>query len=319
MTNSSDHSGVLVLGHTGFLGKTVYRKLESLGIECFGASLSTGFDLRTPKVLDRLLERNQIKVVINCAAVVGGIDFGRQYPIKLFRDNLQMTLAILDSIARYKLKLINPISNCVYPRDLQVFEEEAIWDGPLDESVLVYGSIRKVGWIGAWAYAKELQLNSVNLVFPNMYGPGDHLDPVRAHALGAIIGRVYRAHLNNDPTVTIWGSGNPVREWMYVEDAANAIVLSMDRNLPVDLLNLGVGKGISIRDLTYKIVNLIGFKGEILFDLSKPDGAPYKTMGAKKGPKLLSWAPQTELDEGISKTIAWYRGEWNDHFEWLYF
>jgi GDP-L-fucose synthase len=307
LTKSSDLGSVLVLGHTGFLGNVVYKKLQSLGIDCHGASLSTGIDIRIPNVLDSLLERKRIKVVINCAATVGGIDFGRQHPIKLFRDNLQMTLSVLDSVSKHDVKLINPISNCVYPKKLQVFEEEYIWDGPLDESVLVYGSVRKVGWIGAWAYAKELQLNSVNLVFPNMYGPGDHLDPVRAHALGAIIGRILRAQLAEDPSVTIWGSGEPVREWMYVEDAANAIVSAIDTALPLDFLNLGEGKGISIRDLTFKIAKLIGFKGEIIFDLSKPDGAPHKTMSAKKGPRLLDWVAQTELDDGIRKTIDWYR------------
>ena len=307
--NSPSDVSVLVLGHTGFLGKALYQRLKSMDIKCSGASLTNGFDIRQSGALDQLIESNNCNVVINCAARVGGIEFGRRNPVSIFRDNLQMTLSILESASKYGVKLINPISNCAYPKDLQVFKEEHFWNGSLDESVLVYGSLRKLGWVGAWAYANELHLNSINLVYPNMYGPGDHLDPVRAHALGALVYRILQAKFEDKPHFTVWGSGNPVREWMYVEDAIDALILAIDADLSVDIVNIGTGKGISIRELSQEIARQVDYLGEIHFDLEKPDGAPYKTMDGTRGQRLLKWEAKTNLENGISKTIAWYANE----------
>ena len=306
LLNSTSDVSVLVLGHTGFLGKSLYKRLNDAGVRCVGASLSNGFDIRNQGALDELIQSQKCNVMINCAATVGGIEFGRRNPVSLFRDNLLMTLSILESASKYKVKLINPISNCAYPRDLKIFTENEFWNGPLDDSVLVYGSLRKIGWIGAWAYASELQLNSINLVFPNMYGPGDHMDPVRAHALGALTYRILMAKAERKPEISVWGSGTPVREWMYVDDAVDALVLAIDAELPVDIINIGTGKGISIRDLAYEIARQVGYEGDIEFDLSKPDGAPYKTMDGSQGQKLLNWQAKTDLEAGISKTILWY-------------
>lgn len=307
--NSPGDDSVLVLGHTGFLGNALYKRLKGLGINCSGASLTNGFDIRQSGALDQLIETNNCNVVINCAAKVGGIEYGRRNPAVIFRDNLQMTLSILESASKYRVKLINPISNCAYPKDLQVFKEENFWDGSLDESVLVYGSLRKIGWVGAWAYAKEFHLNSINLVFPNMYGPGDHLDPVRAHALGALVYRILQAKFEEKPHFTVWGSGKPVREWMYVEDAVDALILAIDTELSVDIINIGTGKGISIRELSQEIARQIDYSGEIRFDIDKPDGAPYKTMDGARGQRLLGWEAKTDLESGISETIAWYANE----------
>lgn len=300
---------MLVLGHTGFLGKALYKRLKDKRIKCSGASLSNGFDIRNPNALDELIQSQECNVVINCAATVGGIEFGRLNPVALFRDNLQMMLSILESAAKYKVKLINPISNCAYPRDLKVFSEDEFWNGPLDESVLVYGSLRKIGWVGAWAYSSQLQLESTNLVFPNMFGPGDHLDPVRAHALGALVYRILMAKKEQDSEILVWGSGNPVREWMYVDDAVDALVSAIGHILPVEIVNVGTGNGISIRDLAKEIALQVGYKGNIEFDLSKPDGAPYKTMDGTQGQKLLNWQAKTDLKTGIGKTILWYANE----------
>ena len=300
---------MLVLGHTGFLGGALYKRLKDKGINCVGASLSNGFDIRKPGALDELIQLQECNVIINCAATVGGIEFGRRNPVALFRDNLEMTLSILESASKYRVKLVNPISNCAYPKDLKVFKEDEFWSGPMDESVLVYGSLRKISWVGAWAYASERQLSSTNLVFPNMYGPGDHLDPVRAHALGALVYRILLAKIEHKSEISVWGSGNPVREWMYIDDAVDALVLAIDTDLPVEIVNIGTGKGISIRELAYEIAQQVGYEGNIQFDLSKSDGAPYKTMDGTQGQKLLKWRAKTDLETGISKTIIWYRNQ----------
>jgi len=297
---------VLVLGHTGFLGKRVFETLKENEITVIGASKSSGVDLRVPKVLDQILLDSQCNLIINCAAVVGGIGFGISHQVELFRENLLMTISILDSSARHGIKVINPIPNCVYPRDLSVFSEEELWNGVLDESVFVYGSIRKLGMVGSWAYSKQLGLKSTNLIFPNLYGPGDHLDPVRAHALGGIVFRLITAKRNNEEEFIVWGSGSPVREWMYVDDACRAILLAMGIETDVNPINVGTGVGISIKDLTHAIANHIDYQGQITFDTSKIDGAPYKTMDGSRGSELLKWSPEVDFETGIAQTVAWY-------------
>ncbi len=297
---------VLVLGHTGFLGKRVFETLKENGITVIGASKSSGVDLRVPQVLDEILLESRCNLIINCAAVVGGIGFGISHQVELFRENLLMTISILDSSARHGIKVINPIPNCVYPRDLSVFSEEELWNGVLDESVFVYGSIRKLGMVGSWAYSKQLGLKSTNLIFPNLYGPGDHLDPVRAHALGGIVFRLINAKRNNEEEFIVWGSGIPVREWMYVDDACRAIILAMGIETDVNPINVGTGIGISIKDLTYAIAKYIDYQGQITFDTSKMDGAPYKTMDGSRGSKLLKWSPEVDFETGIAQTVAWY-------------
>lgn len=307
LSSSFNSTSVLVLGHTGFLGSHVLRKLQDRKVHSNGVSRSSGFDLRDSNSLDDLLESGEFKVLINCAAVVGGIEFGRQNPVSIFRDNVKITLNVLEAASRHGLKVISPISNCAYPRELRVFREDEFWDGPLDESVLVYGAVRKLGWVGSWAYSQESRIDSVNLVFPNLYGPGDHLDPVRAHALGALVNRILRAKFENKPTIKIWGTGSPIREWMYVEDAAEAIISAITKPLPVEILNIGTGQGISIRNLAHLIAKKVGYKGVIDFDSSKMDGAPQKIMDGSRGNSLLDWTPKMNLELGIERTIDWYR------------
>ncbi len=297
----------LVLGHTGFLGKKVFESLIGKGIKTVGASRATGVDIRIPNALDKIATENKSNLIINCAAIVGGIEFSRSHQVELFRDNLLMTISILDTAARFGMKLINPIPNCVYPRKLTVFSEEKLWDGPLDESVLVYGSVRKLGWIGLWAYSQQFELNSTNLIFPNLYGPGDHLDPVRAHALGGLVYRLIKAEVAGDSEFEVWGSGNPVREWMYADDACQAILLAAEIKTDANPINVGTGVGISIKDLTFEIAKQVGYRGKIVFDTSKPDGAPYKTMDGSRGVKLLNWEPKIDFEVGLGRTVQWYR------------
>jgi GDP-L-fucose synthase len=246
-------------------------------------------------------------VIINCAAHVGGIEYGRKNPIALYRDNLLMNLNILSAASESNSKLINPISNCAYPRDLDIFSEDRFWDGELDESVLVYGGIRKLGWIGARAYSQELGLNSANLIFPNLFGPNDHLDPVRAHALGALVFRFLEAKKLGTPNVVVWGSGSPIREWLYVEDAVDAMLLAVENDINCAPLNIGSGIGISIRELAEKIASAIGYEGSIVYDKSKQDGAPKKIMDARKAVAELGWKPKTSFESGLSETIKSYQ------------
>jgi GDP-L-fucose synthase len=305
-------TNVVVLGHTGFLGNALHLRLLSLGFNSIGLSKSTGFDLRIPGCIDKTLAELKPSAIINCAALVGGIEFGRTRPAEIYSENLKMTLSILESASKYGVKLVNPISNCAYPNRLQIFSEDEFWDGPLDESVLEYGGVRKFAWIGARAYEKQFGLDSINLVFPNMYGPGDHLDPVRAHALGALVFKFCIAKSEKSPSVTVWGSGAAVREWMYIDDAVDALILAISaESVGSDLINIGTGLGISIKELASEIGRQVGYEGDILFDLSMPDGAPYKTMNGTRGYQVLNWKPKTNLPVGIKHTIRWYQSQMN--------
>ena len=171
---------------------------------------------------------------------------------------------------------------------------------------MVYGFVRKAFWIGSWAYNYQYELDIVNIILSNMYGPGDHFEEERSHALGALIMKFVKAKEQNLPFVTVWGTGNPVREWLYVEDGAKAMVKSLKIEKHIDPINIGVASGISIIDLAKLIKNEIGYDGEIKLDTTKPDGADYKTVDGSNGEKIFEWKPQIELKQGIQKTINWY-------------
>ena len=298
---------ILVLGANGFLGKRVCHKLKEKQILYHGTSLSKGVDLREKEQTFNLFETIKPKYVINCASYVGGIQFGYKHPAELFYNNTLMTANILEACRVNNIKrLINPISNCAYPGNLSIFNESEFWNGPLHESVMVYGQVRKNSWVGSWAYAKQYGLDTINLILSNMYGPEDHFDEERSHALGALIKKIIHAKNTNLPNVVIWGTGNPVREWLHVDDGAEAMLRAIDIQPYIDPINIGVLKGISIKELALLIKNIANYNGELIFDTSKQDGAPYKTVDGKLGNELLNWAPNTNLKDGISETIQWF-------------
>jgi GDP-L-fucose synthase len=298
---------ILVTGATGFLGKRVCRKLDKLGLEYHMTSLSLGCDFREYVQVKELFASVKPSKILNCMAYVGGIQWGYKHFGEIFKNNLQMTINLLEACNEFKVqRLVNPISNCAYPGDATLFKEEEFWDGPLHESVLVYGFVRKASWVGSWAYKHQYDLDVVNIILSNMYGPEDHFEAERSHALGALIMKFYEAKLNNSPHVDVWGSGKPVREWLYVDDGAEAMIRSLDIAPYSDPINIGVGKGISIIDMANIIKDTIGFEGEIKLDPSKPDGAPYKTVDGSIGKKILGWVPEKKFIDGIKESVDWY-------------
>lgn len=298
---------ILVTGATGFLGNRVCELLAARKLPYQKTSLSLGTDLRDYPQTEGLFSKIRPTYVLNCAAFVGGIQFGYQYPADIFVNNMQMAINLLKACHQFQVKrLVNPIANCAYPAKATLFKEEEFWDGPLHESVLVYGFTRKASWIGAWAFAKQHNLDVLNLILSNMYGPADHFDEVRSHALGALVKKMVDAKRQDKPFVNVWGSGKPVREWLYIDDGAEAMLRGIDSPLCIDPVNIGVASGISIYDLVQLIKQEVGYQGEIHWDTTKPDGAPYKTVEGSKGRKLLGWAPKVELHEGIAKTVQWY-------------
>ena len=299
---------IFVSGGTGFLGMRICKKLRERKINYCQTSLSQGVDFRNKKELTDYMRKEKPDIIINCAAFVGGIQFGYKYPVEIFRNNLLMSINLLECSKEFNVKrIINPISNCTYPAKATLFREEEWWDGSMHESVMVYGFVRKGFWIGSWAYNKQFGLDCINLILSNMYGPGDHFEEERSHALGALIMKFVKAKQKNEPEVIVWGSGTPVREWLYVDDGAEALVRSIDIPPYIKPINIGIGKGISIVDLANIIKEETNYKGNIVFDKSKPDGAPYKTVDGAKGKKILEWEPQMDFRIGIRETIKWYR------------
>jgi len=303
---------ILVTGATGFLGKRVCKKLKEQGFEFKQTSLSLGIDLRERSETLELFERVKPKTVINCASFVGGIQFGYKRPVELFNNNMRMVVNLLEASHQVGVeRFINPVSNCVYPANATLFKEEEIWDGPMHESVLVYGFVRKAFLIGAFAYGKQFQNKIYNIVLSNMYGPGDHFEEERSHALGALIMKFVKAKQNNEPFVTIWGTGNPVREWLHVDEGAEALVKALDMPYHEGPVNVGVASGVSIIEMAELIKKQVGYEGELKLDPSKPDGAAYKTVEGSLGEKLLNWKPTKNFKTGIKETIEWYLNNQN--------
>lgn len=298
---------ILVTGATGFLGKRICRHLDFLGKAYVKTSLSLGTDLRDEKQTFALFERVRPEYVLHCASYVGGIQFGLKHTGEMYRNGLLMQVNLLEACKKYAVKrMVNPISNCAYPGEATLFKEEEFWNGPLHDSVLIYGMVRKMSYIGAVAYQRQYGVDTVNLILSNMYGPEDHFEAERSHALGALIMKFVDAKENNKPSVCIWGSGKPVREWLHVDDGAVAMIKAMEIEPYVDPINIGVAKGISIQEMAELIKRIVGYEGILEYDPTKLDGAPYKTVDGTLGEKLLGWKPSIDFEKGVEETIAWY-------------
>ena len=303
-----DDKKIFVPGGNGFLGKRVVKKLEERNIDYVSLSLRDGYDFRNFEQTKELFEKEVFDAVINCAAFVGGIQFGYEKHGEIFYNNILMSTNLMEVARLTDVKrFVNPISNCSYPAHLtKDFKEEEWWEGPLHESVLIYGFVRKASWVQSWAYYKQYGFETINLILPNMYGPGDHFDEKRSHALGALIMKFAEAKRTNQPEVIVWGTGKPIREWLYVDDGAEILIKSLEIEPTIEPINVGIGKGISILELAELIKKVVGYEGKIVLDRSKPDGAPYKTMDNTKLKKIFKWEPPTSLREGIEKTVEWY-------------
>ncbi len=297
---------VLVLGDSGFVGNAVTAELRQRNIPHVGASRNTGFDLRKAGELSALIRTSGATAIINCAAHVGGIEYGLRNPEAIFSDNSRMTLNVLEECSIANVRLINPISNCAYPGDATIFRQNEFWDGAVHDSVYSYAQTRRFLVAGSSVYQQSCGLDVINIIFPNIYGPGDHLDPVRAHALGGIISRMIQVMKNGEKEFTVWGTGKPIREWMYISDAANALVNAVFSNSSHEALNLGIGKGISIANLVDTVAKYLDFHGHISFDESKPDGALKKIMEVDSGPVHLNWSPQVSFEDGVKLTTKWF-------------
>lgn len=299
---------ILVVGSGGFLGSHVTEKLQNnenydvLKIVGKGQVDITNFDN-----LKLYLDSNNPEIVINCAAFVGGISYGFKYPAQMLLLNASMAINLYKACYENGVKkLINPISNCAYPGDIATYKEEDFFTGPPDESVYNYGISKRLYVELGKSFSEEYNFSSANVVVSNMYGPNDHFDEERSHALGAIIKKVYEAKKNNFDEVVLWGTGRPIREWLYVEDGADALINSIQLNSGHHFFNVGVKKGISVLELAEIIKKELGWTGKFVLDTSMPDGVLEKKVDGTLGQKKLNWKPEVDLTTGIRKTVDWY-------------
>ena len=299
---------VLVVGSNGFLGKHVKSILDSEDkhhvLEITGKDQ---VDLTRYEFLSDYLSEFKPKIIINCAAFVGGISYGYKHPAKMLYENSLMAINLYKASLEHNVdKLINPISNCAYPGKLTTYKEEYFFDGPPDKSVYNYGISKRLYVQLGDSFFEENNFSSVNVVISNMYGPYDHFDIERSHALGAIIKKVHDAKKDNINKVEIWGTGKPIREWLYVKDGAEALIRSMSLEPGHHFFNVGIEKGISVIELAEIIKEKFGWNGEFELNTSKPDGVLEKKVDGNLGLIKLGWRPETNLNDGIQTTIDWY-------------
>ncbi len=295
---------ILLLGANGFLGNRVEKRLYEDNYKFSSLYGKDNLDLTNYDSLDNFLKKNSFKKIINCAAFVGGISYGDEYKIKLFNINNLINKNIYQSASNNNIsQIINPISNCAYPKYYEMYSEENFWNGEPDESVYSYGMAKRNQVILSKIYKDKFSISTSSLIFSNMYGPGDYFEEKRSHALGSIIGKVSEAKKSDLESVTLWGSGTPKREWLYVDDAVEAILKTLTLNEQHIFTNVGIGKSISIIELSNLIKKLINWEGEFVFDLSKKDGVNDKKVNPKTCLKVFNWLPGTNLETGIKLTL----------------
>tara|TARA_B110000014_G_C20113872_1_gene587650 strand:- start:952 stop:1875 length:924 start_codon:yes stop_codon:yes gene_type:complete len=300
-------SKVLILGTSGFLGKHVKSLLEKDSLDFVEIEGKNQVNLEKEDEIQNYLSQNSIDKIINCSAFVGGISYGYKFPVEMLATNTKMIINLYNAASKNEVKhIVNPISNCAYPGHLEVYKEEDFWEGPPHSSVFYYGLSRRNTVAVSNSFKQQYSIDTSNIVLSNMYGPRDHFDIDRSHALGALVKKVCDAKLNNENEIEVWGTGKPIREWLYVEDGARALIKSLELSEPHQLFNVGINEGISIKELSEKISSEAEWDGKFRYNKSKPDGVKRKTVDGSLGEDLLQWSPEIDMDSGIKMTVDWY-------------
>ncbi|WP_246000461.1 GDP-L-fucose synthase family protein [Brevibacillus panacihumi] len=305
---------IVVTGGAGFLGRHVVEQLSQLGCEHIFVPRKKQFDLRKEKEIIHMLETYRPEIVIHLAAVVGGIAANQKNPGSFFYDNLMMGAQLLEQSRLFGVEKFVAIGTiCSYPKFTPVpFSEENLWNGYPEETNAPYGLAKKMMLVQAQAYREQYGFNSIFLLPVNLYGPHDNFDLETSHVIPAIIRKCVEAQTNHEPTILLWGSGEVTREFIYVEDAARAIVLATERYDGPEPVNIGSGEEMTIRELALLIKEESGYGGEILWDKTRPDGQPRRRLDVSRAKALFQFEASTPLHAGLQKTIAWYRQSLSD-------
>lgn len=306
MKNFWQGKRILLTGGAGFLGSHVTEILKDRGAEDIFIPRSKEYDLRKDQVCRKLV-RN-VDIVFHLAAKVGGIGFNNEKPAELFYENVIMGAQILhESYLAGVKKFIGLGTICQYPKFTKVpFKEEDLWNGYPEETNAPYGLAKKMLLVQSQAYRKQYGFNAIHLMPVNLYGPGDNFDSRSSHVVPALIKKFLDAKKVGDREVVVWGTGKPTREFLYVEDCALGVILASEKYDKPEPVNLGSSVEISIKDLANLIKSLVGFKGKITWDTTKPDGQPRRKLDTSKAEKEFGFKSSTDFNKGLKKTIKWY-------------
>ena len=304
---------VCVTGGAGFLGRVLCRQLRSLGCRSITIPRRHAYDLTQADAARRLYEDCRPNVVINLAAEVGGIQANRQQPGRFFYANLSIGLHLIEAARGLGVdKFVQVGTVCSYPKLCPLpFREEDLWNGYPEETNAPYGIAKKALLVMLQAYRHQYGLDGVFVMPVNLYGPGDNFDPQTSHVIPAMIRKFHEAKLNGWPAVKCWGTGRPTREFLYVEDAAQAVIKAAEHLRDSAPVNIGTGREITMGDLAATIAGLVGFGGSIEWDASKPDGQPRRCLDVSLAARLLGWRAKVDLKTGLQRTIDW----WAHHCE----
>ena len=299
---------VCVTGGAGFLGKVVVRKLKERGVKDVFVPRIEKYDLTKPEDIDRMLVDARPDLIIHLAAQVGGIGANRERPAEFFYNNLMMGVQLLHKAWETKVEKFIAIGTiCAYPKFTPVpFKEEYLWEGYPEETNAPYGLAKKMLLVQAQAYRQQYGYNALFLLPVNLYGPGDNFDPASSHVIPALIRKCVDAKQEGLDEIIVWGDGSPTREFLYVDDAAEGILLASEKYNDSEPVNLGAGREISIKDLVELIAEKTGFKGRLVWDTTKPNGQPRRMLDTSRAYERFGFRAQVPFEEGLQNTIDWY-------------
>jgi GDP-L-fucose synthase len=299
---------IVVTGGSGFLGSHVVELLRARGCTKIFVPRSKYYDLRSQAAIERLLDDAQPQIIIHLAAEVGGIGANRENPGRFYYENLIMGAELMEQARRREVEKFVAIGTvCAYPKFAHVpFKEDDLWSGYPEETNAPYGLAKKMLLVQAQAYRQQYGFNAIYLLPVNLYGPRDSFDPSKSHVIPALIKKCVDAVESGASQIEVWGTGQASREFLYVEDCAEGIVLATEQYDEADPVNLGVGSEIKIRDLVELIAGLSGFKGKIVWETSKPDGQPRRCLDVSRAWREFGFRAQTDFRKGLQRTIEWY-------------